>query len=47
MDVPSVRASYQDELAQLLSDCTPRESQAIIKLASEMKAVFHENKEDE
>ena len=47
MDVPSVRASYQDELAQLLSDCTPRESQAIIKLASETKAVFHENKEDE
>jgi transcriptional regulator with XRE-family HTH domain len=47
LDVPSVRSSYQANMDQLLLDCTPRESEAILKVAAEVKAVLHEKRKEE
>lgn len=40
-DVPEVNELYQKEYAQLLSDCTPSEIEAIMKISREVKASLH------
>ncbi len=46
-DVPTVNSIYQKELANLLSDCTPAEMEAILKIAQEVKASLHSKKDDD
>lgn len=43
-NVPDVKKMQTNELADILSDCTSVEAQAIIKMAKDMKAALHSNK---
>jgi len=43
-DVPAVTSIYQGEFAQILSDCSPVEADAIIKMAKELKATIRSQK---
>ena len=45
MDVPNVRNSYQEELDKMLLDCTPSESEAILKIVEQLKATFREQRQ--
>ena len=42
-ETPAVHAIFDNEMNELLSDCTPSQKQAIIKLIVEMKNTFHNN----
>ena len=42
-DIPSVTSIHAQELATLLSDCTPSESQSLIKMLKEMKTAIRES----
>ena len=46
-DVPEVNELYQREYAQLLSDCTPSEIEAIMKISKEVKASLQANRNNE
>lgn len=43
-NVPNVKTMQANELADILSDCTSAEAQAIIKVAKDMKTALHSNK---
>ena len=47
LDVPTVRNTHQSDLDQVLLDCTPRESEAILKIVNEVKSVLHEQRDSE
>lgn len=38
---PAVHAIFDNEISELLSDCSPSQKQAIIRLIAEMKNTFH------
>ena len=42
-DIPSVTSIHAQELAALLSDCSPSESQSLIKMLKEMKTAIRES----
>ena len=44
-NVPSVRSLYQGEYDEILSDCTPQEMEAIIKIARELKETLRSKRE--
>lgn len=44
-NVPAVTDIYADEIAALISDCTPAEVEAMKKLLKEMKAAFNNVKQ--
>ena len=44
-DVPEVNNIYQNEFSELLSDCSPAEIDTILRVAKEMKAAFHDQKD--
>lgn len=46
-DVPSVNELYQKEYAQLLSDCTPSEIEAIMNIARAVKDTMRTKKNSE
>lgn len=43
-DIPEVKNIHNNELSDLLSDCTSSEVQSILKMVSEMKNALHSNK---
>lgn len=43
-NVPNVKIMQTNELADILSDCTSAEAQAIIRVAKDMKTALHSNK---
>lgn len=43
-NVPNVKIMQTNELAEILSDCTSAEAQAIIRVAKDMKTALHSNK---
>lgn len=45
-DSPEVNGIYQNEFAELLSDCTPSEKDLILKLVRDMKTTMHTAKKD-
>lgn len=46
LDIPKVNHMYQNEFSDLLADCTPSESEAILKIAREIKTTMHQAKKD-
>lgn len=42
-DIPQVTSIHAQELSSLLSDCTPSESQSLIKMLKEMKNAIRES----
>ena len=42
MDVPEVQEIYQGEFADLLSDCSPSETDAILKIMKEVKTTLRQ-----
>jgi len=44
-DIPEVNAIYQNEFSEILSDCTPTEIDAILKIVKELKATFQAQKD--
>lgn len=46
LDTPEVNGIYQNEFAELLSDCTPAEIDVLMKLVKEMKTTMHTAKKD-
>ena len=42
-NTPAVHAIFDNEISELLSDCSTSQKQAIIKLIVEMKNTFHNN----
>ncbi len=42
-DIPQVTSIHAQELSALLSDCTPAESQSLIKMLKEMKTAIRES----
>ncbi|MDE7082495.1 MAG: helix-turn-helix transcriptional regulator [Clostridia bacterium] len=40
-NVPAVNQIYQNEFAQLLQDCSPVESESLLKIVKEIKTVLH------
>lgn len=47
MDVPTVRNSYQKDLDSMLLDCTPSESEAILKIVEQLKATLREQRQSQ
>lgn len=47
MDVPAVRNSYQKELDQMLLDCTPSESEALLKILEQLKSTLREQRQNQ
>lgn len=45
-DIPEVNAIQSNELAQILSDCTPSERETILKIVRELKASLHQNRSE-
>ena len=45
-DTPEVNVLYQKEYAELLSDCSPSEIEAIIKIVKQVKTTLHAPKEN-
>ncbi len=43
-DVPQVNSIYQNEFADVLSDCTPDEIDSILKIVKELKSTLHQKK---
>lgn len=43
-DVPEVNAIYQEEFQGLLSDCTPGETESILRIVKELKSSFRQKK---
>lgn len=43
-NIPEVQKIHNNELNELLSDCTSSEVQSILKMVSEMKSALHSNK---
>ena len=46
-DIPEVNIIYQTEFAELFSDCTPTELDAILKIVKELKTTLHLNRIDD
>ena len=46
LDTPEVNGIYQNEFAELLSDCTPAEIDSILKIVRELKETVHSAKKD-
>jgi len=46
-DIPEVNIIYQTEFAELFSDCTPTELDAILKIVKELKTTLHMNRIDD
>ena len=44
LNIPEVNSLYNDEFAELLSDCTPTEIDSILKIVTELKITMHSNK---
>lgn len=45
-DTPEVNGVYQNEFAELLSDCTPTEMESILKIVKELKITMHSKKDN-
>ena len=45
-DIPEVNTIQSNELAQILSDCTPSERESILKIVAELKASLHQNRSE-
>lgn len=43
-DIPDVNKMHVNEFSEILSDCTSSESQAIIKIVKDIKALLRSNK---
>ncbi|HBG42623.1 MAG: helix-turn-helix domain-containing protein [Bacilli bacterium] len=44
-DIPEVKGLYQNEFAEILSDCTPAEIDSILKIVKELKSTMHKKEE--
>ena len=47
LNIPEVNNLYNDEFAELLSDCTPNEIDSILKIVAELKTTMHSCKNDD
>ena len=45
-DAPASKEVYRKEFADLLADCTPTETDAILNIVKELKITMRANKED-
>ena len=45
-NIPEVNTIQSNELAQILSDCTPSERDSILKIVAELKASLHQNRNE-
>lgn len=45
-DTPEVNSVYQNEFSDLLSDCSPTEMEAILKIVKELKITMHTKKDN-
>ena len=46
LDIPEVNGIYQNEFAELLSDCTPAEIESMIRIIKELKTTMHSKKDN-
>ena len=44
-DIPEVKNIYESEFSELLSDCSPAESDAILKVVKDLKAAFRTHRD--
>lgn len=45
-DVPEVNRLYQNEFADVLADCSPKEIESLLKIVREVKATMHQKGEE-